>query len=106
MIHEDSSVIVRETIDVEFHQSRHGIYREIPFKYRDELGKVITTPTRVLSVTDEPGKPWKYQVKKTGHLINIRIGDGKRYIEGHQSYVITYEVENVILFFNDHDELY
>lgn len=25
MIHEDLSVIVRETIDVEFHQSRHGI---------------------------------------------------------------------------------
>lgn len=106
MIHEDSSVIVKETIDVEFHRSKHGIYREIPFKYRDELGKVITTPTRVLSVMDESGKVWKYQVKKTGPVIHIRIGDAKRYIEGHQTYVIIYEVENVILFFNDHDELY
>ena len=106
MIDEDSSVIVKETIEVEFHQSRHGIYREIPFKYRDEFGKVITTPTRVLSVTDESGKPWKYQVKKAGHLVNIRIGDAKRYVKGNQTYVITYEVENVILFFNDHDELY
>jgi uncharacterized membrane protein len=106
MIHEDSSVIVKETIDVEFHQSRHGIYREIPFQYRDEFGKVITTPIRVLSVTDESGRAWNYQVKKTGHLINIRIGDAKRYVKGNQSYVITYEVENVILFFDDHDELY
>ena len=106
MIDEDSSVIVKETIEVEFHQSRHGIYREIPFKYRDELGKVITTPTRVLSVTDESEKPWKYQVKKAGHLVTIRIGDAKRYVKGNQTYVITYEVENVILFFNDHDELY
>ena len=106
MIDEDSSVIVKETIDVEFHQSRHGIYREIPFKYRDEFGKMIMTPTRVLSVKDESGKAWKYQVKKTGHLVTIRIGDAKRYVKGNQTYVITYEVENVILFFNDHDELY
>ena len=106
MIQEDSSVIVKETIDVEFHQSRHGIYREIPFKYRDEFGKVITTPMRVLSVEDESGKAWKYQVKKTGYVINIRIGDAKRYVGGRQTYVITYQVENVVLFFDDHDELY
>jgi uncharacterized membrane protein YgcG len=106
MIDQDSSVIVKETIEVEFHQSRHGVYREIPFKYRDELGKVITTPTRVLSVTDESGKPWKYQVKKAGHLVNIRIGDAKRDVKENQTYVVTYVVENVILFFSDHDELY
>jgi uncharacterized membrane protein len=106
MIGEDSSVIVKETIDVEFHQPRHGIYREIPFKYRDDLGKMITTPTKVLSVTDPSGKPWKYQVTKTGPVINIRIGDARKYVEGRRTYVITYEVENVILFFKDHDELY
>jgi len=106
MIHRDSSIVVRETIDVEFHQSRHGIYREIPFKYRDEFGKVIATPIRVLSVTDASGKTWKYQVKKMGHLLNIRIGDAKRYVKGSQTYIVSYEVENVILFFNDHDELY
>ena len=106
MIDEDSSLIVKETIDVEFHQPRHGIYREIPFKYRDDFGKVITTPTKVLSVTDESGKPWKYQVTKTGPVINIRIGDARKYVEGRWTYIITYEVENVILFFKDHDELY
>jgi uncharacterized membrane protein len=106
MISEDSSVIVKETIETEFHQPRHGIYREIPFKYRDEFGKALTTPTRVLSVTDESGKAWKYQVKKSGPIIHVRIGDAKRYVGGHQTYVITYEVENAILFFDDHDELY
>jgi uncharacterized membrane protein len=39
-------------------------------------------------------------------VINIRIGDAKRYVKGTQTYAITYEIENVILFFNDHDELY
>jgi Predicted membrane protein (DUF2207) N-terminal domain/Predicted membrane protein (DUF2207) C-terminal domain len=106
MIQEDSSILLKETIDVEFHQSRHGIYRELPFKYRDEFGKVITTPTRVLSVTDESGKSWKYQVQKAGHLFNIRIGDAKRYVKGNQTYVVAYKVENAILFFSDHDELY
>jgi len=105
-IQKDSSFIVRETIDVKFHRPRHGIYREIPYKYRDEFGKTITTPTKMLSVTDGAGKVWKYQVKKTGHMINIRIGHPKQFVEGDQTYVITYEVENAVLFFNDHDELY
>jgi hypothetical protein len=81
MIQENSSIIVKETIDVEFHQARHGIYREIPFEYQDDLGKMITTPTRVLSVTDKSGKPLKYRVEKTGSVVNIRIGDAKRYVE-------------------------
>jgi uncharacterized membrane protein len=105
-IHQNSSFIVRETIDVKFHRSRHGIYREIPFKYRDDFGKIMETPMEVLSVTDGSGKAWKYQVKKMGHIVNIRIGDAGKYVSGNQTYVITYQVENAILFFNDHDELY
>jgi uncharacterized membrane protein len=105
-INEDSSFIVKETIDVEFHKLKHGIYREVPFKYTDERGNTIKTPLEVLSVTDESGKNWKYKSKKTGNVINIRIGDPKRYIEGYQTYVVTYKVENAILFFDDHDELY
>jgi uncharacterized membrane protein YgcG len=106
MINEDSSILVKETMDVEFHQQRHGIYREIPFRYRDDSGKVITTPTRVLSVTDGSEKAWKYKVERTGPVINVRIGDARKYVEGRQTYVITYKVENVILFFKDHDEFY
>jgi len=106
IIHEDSSFIVKETIDVKFHRPRHGIYREIPFKYRDELGKTMETPLKVLSVTDGSGKSWKYKADRTGHVINIRIGDANKYVSGSQTYVITYQVENAILFLGDHDELY
>jgi len=105
-INEDSSFTVKERIDVEFHRLKHGIYREIPFKYTDERGNTIKTPLEVLSVTDESGNEWKYKTKKTGNVINIRIGDPKTYVEGYQTYVITYKVENAILFFDDHDELY
>ena len=105
-IHEDSSLTVKETIHVKFHSPRHGIYREIPFQYRDELGKTMETPLKVLSVTDESGKAWKYKVDRKGPRINIRIGDAKKFVRGNQNYVITYLVENAILFFSDHDELY
>lgn len=106
MIHEDSSFIVKETIDVDFHRPRHGIYREIPFKYRDELDKTIVTPINVISVTDESGRKLTYRVNKVSPLVNIRVGNTKRYVDGHQIYVITYQVQNAILFFVDYDELY
>ena len=106
MIHRDSSFVVKETLDVTFHRPRHGIYRQIPFKYRGELGDVIKTPTKVLSVKDGAGREWKYKVSKKGPIIHIRIGDPKRFVRDRQTYVITYEVGNAILFLDDHDELY
>ena len=52
------------------------------------------------------GKVMEIRVTKQGPIIHIRIGDPKRFVSEHQTYVITYGVENAILFFNDHDELY
>jgi hypothetical protein len=106
VVNEDSSFTVKETIDVEFHRQRHGIYREIPFKYRDDYGKTIKMPLEILSVTDTVGREWKYNVRRVGNIINIRIGDAKAYVSGFQSYVITYKAENAILYFDNHDELY
>jgi uncharacterized membrane protein YgcG len=105
-IHPDSSFSVRETIDVKFDRPRHGLYREIPFKYRDEFGKTLVTPIHVHSVQDGKGKAWKYKVEKNGPILNIRIGHPDRYVEGEQTYVISYQVENAVLFLKDHDELY
>jgi uncharacterized membrane protein YgcG len=105
-IQPDSSFTVTERIDVNFSKPRHGIYREIPFKYRDDLGHTIKTPTHVLSVTDGSGKKWKAKVSKEGNVVNIRIGDANKYVQGRQVYTITYRVENAILFLSDHDELY
>jgi len=105
-LHGDSELTVQETIDVAFQQPKHGIYREIPFRYEDERGGTIRTPVTILSVTDTTGKNLPYRAKKQGNVINIRIGDPKSYVEGRQTYIITYTVMNAILFFDDHDELY
>jgi uncharacterized membrane protein len=45
-------------------------------------------------------------VNKKGPILYIRIGDAKKYVRDRQTYVITYQVENAVLFFDDHDELY
>jgi len=84
--------------------SRHGFIGS-PYKYRDEFGR-WSRPTRVLSVTG-----WIWEVLEISGTegrpsFNIRIGDAKRYVKGNQTYVVAYKVENAILFFSDHDELY
>ena len=104
-VNKDSSFTVKETLTVEFHRPRHGIYRDIPFRYEDSFGKTIRTPTEILSVGDG-GKDLKYKVTRSGNLIRVRIGDPKTYVSGVQKYEIFYKVENAILFFDDHDELY
>lgn len=105
-IREDSSFDVTETIDVQFSRPKHGIYREIPYKYVDELGKTLRTPIEVLSVSNEAGGPRDYKVTRKGSVVNIRIGEADRYVEGKQTYIISYTVQNAVLFLGDHDELY
>lgn len=105
-VHKDSSFEIVEGLTVVFSRPRHGIYREIPYRYVDELGKTIRTPITVSSVTDDTGKSWKYRVQRQGNVVNIRIGDPDVYVNGRQTYVIAYTVQNAILFLPDHDELY
>ena len=105
-VKKDSSFTVRETLTVEFHRPRHGIYRDIPYRYKDSFGSTKTTPTDILSVVDSTGKDVKHKIRRSENVIRIRIGDPKQYVSGLQKYEITYRIENAILFFDDHDELY
>ncbi len=102
----NSSFTVKETIEVTFERQRHGIYREIPYKYVDELGRTTRMPLEVLSVTDGRGSDRSYKVSRQGNAVNIRIGHPDRYVDGRQTYVIVYRVKNGLLFLNDRDELY
>lgn len=106
VVNEDAKIRVTETIDVKFDRPRHGIYREIPFRYRDDLGRTVRRPIRVLAVTNGAGSNWPYQVSKSGSVVHIRIGHPRRFVDGRRTYVITYEVENALLFLKDYDELY
>ncbi len=105
-INEDSSFIVKEAITADFAIPKHGIYRDIPYRYRDEFGNIIRTPLKVISVTNGSGEKLKYRVNKNGNVVTIKIGDAEKYISGVQKYVIEYKVENALLFLKDQDQLY
>ncbi len=105
-VNQNSTVDITESIQVNFERQKHGIYREIPYRYVDELGHTKIMPISVHSVKDADGNPHTYRVSHQGNVVNIRIGDADRYVHGQQTYVIDYTVENALLFFDNHDELY
>ena len=105
-VHQDSSLTVTETIETIFTRRRHGIYRDIPFRYTDEFGKKTTAPIRVVSVTDQSRRKRPYRVTRTGDAVRIRIGRKGAFVDGRQFYVITYTVNTALLFLDNHDELY
>ena len=106
LVNTDSSFTVREKLTVAFHRPRHGIYRELPYRYNESPDRSIKTPLEVLSVTDADGRKLTTKVIKKRNIIHIRIGDPDKYVSGLQKYEIFYKVENALLFFDDHDELY
>lgn len=106
VVNDDSSFTVKETLEVEFHRPKHGIYREIPFGYTDDLGNRLITPIEIVSVTDPSGRKWKARIENRNNVVHIRIGDKDSYVTGAQTYIVVYKVENALLFFDDHDELF
>jgi uncharacterized membrane protein len=114
-VNKDASLDIDETILVHFTESRHGIIRFIPYKYRLqslpegtekadrqlESGGYAHTIVDNITVDD-----WKYQVENEGDYKTIKIGSAKKYVEGDQQFVIHYRVLNAINFFTDYSELY
>jgi len=102
----NSDFWVDEEIIVNFgNEQRHGIYRDIPYKYDLPMRK-YRVRIAVDRVVDEAGKEYQTKISKRGDYLNIRIGSPNFKVTGKQVYHLRYRVENAILFFNDHDELY
>ena len=109
----DRTIDVVERIDVDFGPlERHGIYRDIPVRYRKVVapglplsaGK-MSVDLDVLSVTDAAGRKLSSKITR-GNDVRIRIGDADEMVTGKQSYVIHYKLGSGLGFFDDHDELY
>lgn len=105
IINRDTSVTVKEVIEVDFREKRHGIYRMIPVKYRAE-GKKINSQLKVLAVRDEIGREWKYETRRVGENLEIKIGRADLEVTGRQVYVIEYLVKGIIQRYEGHDEFY
>lgn len=102
--------LVEERIDTNFFIEKHGIYRDIPYKYSDDSLKGLLFPDKITikveSVTDQDGNKWKYDTSTYGDYYRIKIGDADKYISGQQTYIIKYQVKQAIGFYPEHDELY
>ncbi len=109
----DRQIEVTERIAVDFGPlQKHGIYRDIPIKYRKTTadgtniaGGTVTVDLELLGVTDDAGQPLQTKVTR-GRDARIRIGSPDFTVSGPQVYVIRYRLERGVGFFDDHDELY
>ena len=104
----DAKLTVTETIavNVEGRQISRGIFRDIPLRYEDEIGRIREVRLDVQSVTRN-GKPENYTTERSSGVLRIRIGDAAMLLpRGLHTYKITYETTRQIRYFNDHDELY
>jgi uncharacterized membrane protein len=106
-IRNDAKVMVVETIEVDFFDlQKHGIYRNIPIKYKGSGGNSLKVRFNVLDVTDQKNNKLKYQQNMDGNDVVLKIGHPNIFVTGKQTYVISYELERVITTPHDQAELY
>lgn len=99
----DNSIDVTETIVYNTgSQERHGIYRDIiPYssqRTKMEIGGI--------TVTDDHGSPYQFQISHVNKNIRIKIGDPNWTFVGEKIYVIKYHATKAIAQLKDIDELY
>ncbi|MFT6334758.1 MAG: putative membrane protein YgcG [Saprospiraceae bacterium] len=99
-INTDGSLNVEETIDLNFSKKKRGIYRSIPYEYSKD-GESIK-----LGITDIKVDGYKYKISRKNGAIEIKIGDKNIFLEGNQTYRISYKIENGIQDYAEHQELY
>ncbi|MDO8495166.1 MAG: DUF2207 domain-containing protein [bacterium] len=102
-IRPDSTIAVQEKIVYDFEtEQRHGIFRDLYLTSQGDPPLHIT----VGAVSDENGNPLQYSTSNNGDYIQVKIGNPDALVTGLHTYVINYEVQNGMSFFEDHDEFY
>lgn len=104
-IQKDASIIIEETIDYYFDSQKHGIFRYVPYKYKNADDKKFETMTEILEISCD-NHAEEYFVSNSGNNKKIKIGDPDKTISGNHQYKIKYKVLGVINYFEKHDEFY
>ncbi len=106
MVNSDATITVTEEIGYDFGDAqKHGIYRDIPVKYKARGGNYKLRVSNV-SVVDGKGSLWNFIEQKNGNDLRIKIGDANKYVTGEKTYIITYTVARALNFIDGHPELY
>ncbi len=104
----NGTLTVRETINVhvEGDQIKHGIFRDFPTTYYDRARNRVRVRFDVSEVTRD-GQPEHYEMEDLDNGKRVKIGDADVYLDpGDHIYVIVYQTDRQIGFFDDYDELY
>lgn len=107
-LEEDSSLQITETITVFVtgNQVHHGIYRELPTRYRDGFNNRYVVGFQMLSATRDSMNE-TFRVEDYGNGKRIYLGDPNAIVpRGRHVYTISYTTNRQLGFFKDHDELY
>lgn len=107
-VQENGTVVVTETITYDFGANdRHGIFRYLPTAYLTNEGNTLVIPTDILSITDEEGNDYPYElITPNSSTIEAKIGDPDATITGEHIYRIRYIMYGVIDQYESADELY
>ncbi|NNF06638.1 MAG: DUF2207 domain-containing protein [Candidatus Eisenbacteria bacterium] len=105
-VRSDAILEVEERIVVDFSESRHGIYRDIPIRYTDPMGYTYSLGLKLHEVVDEEGQKYKTKSRNKNRYRSIRIGSPNFTVNGRVTYIIRYTVERALGDFETHDELY
>ncbi len=107
LVNKDGTIDVKETIVYDFGDLyKHGIYRNIPYIKTNKDGKKYRMDVQGMSVLDEKGNWYKYEIIGSDDQLEFKIGDPNKTITGLHSYVISYKVSGALTYFSEHDELY
>ncbi len=115
LVNKDASLDITETIDVNFTDRHHGIFRMIPYKYKlvpfpqgkEKANRQLESHGYAQTIVEDIQVPgWDYTVNNKGDYKEIKIGSSKKYVDGDQQYTIKYKMQNAINFFEDRSELY
>jgi len=102
-VNTDASIDVHETIQVNFIQSHHGIFRDLP-KTATFNGKNVALPISGIQVQQD-GAAAIVNESAEQQMRRLTIGDPDRLINGVHSYDIRYHVSAAVNFFDTFDEL-
>lgn len=104
----DGVLTVREsiTVNVTGDAIRHGIYRDFPTDYRDRNGRQLHVRFDVRSITRD-GHDEPYEILTIQNGKEAKIGSAAVIVApGLHTYVITYQTDRQLGFFDGFDELY
>jgi len=107
-IAKNGTLRVQETIVVrsENDQIRHGIFRDFPTTYHDQAGNRVRVRFDVMGVTRD-GSTENFELENLSNGKRVKIGSADTLLdEGDHTYVILYETDRQIGFFDGYDELY